>query len=67
MTGNFQDTQTFGEFPMPRHLRNFPNTQTFGEFSNTYMNLGDFPNAWVFGKFPRHSGIWEIPHIPLGI
>ena len=21
----------------------------------------------AFGKFPRYSGIWEIPQIPMGI
>jgi len=50
MTGNFQDTQAFGEIPMPRHLRNFPNTQTFGEFPKC---LGFWETPQIFEKFPK--------------
>ena len=54
MTGNFQDTQAFREFPkflgfwetsqISSHLRNFQNLKNIPP-SNIYRNLGNFPNA----------------------
>jgi len=67
MTGYFQDTQAFGEFPkyqdqivrhweisqMPEYLGNFPNAWVSWKFPKCLGFFGNSPNIQSFEKFPK--------------